>query len=59
MEELAEELLSLMDSPEERLEISALSQKKAKLYQPDNILGQWVQVISDITTCSVSSTSDK
>jgi len=59
VEELVEELLSLMDSPEERLEISALSQKKAKLYQPDNILGQWVQVISDITTCSVSSTSDK
>jgi glycosyltransferase involved in cell wall biosynthesis len=46
VEELTKELLGLMDSPEERLEISALSQKKAQLYQPDNILGEWVKVIN-------------
>jgi glycosyltransferase involved in cell wall biosynthesis len=46
VEELTKELLGLMDSPEERLEISALSQKKAQLYQPDNILGEWVKAIN-------------
>jgi len=45
VEELAEELLSLMDSPEERMAISALSQAKAKLYQSNLILGEWVRVI--------------
>jgi len=45
VEELAEELLSLMDSPEERMAISALSQGKAKLYQPNLILGEWVRII--------------
>ena len=45
VEELAEELLSLMGSPEERMAISALSQGKAKLYQPNLILGEWVRII--------------
>ena len=45
VEKLAKELLSLMDSPEERMAISALSQAKAKLYQSNLILGEWVRVI--------------
>lgn len=41
---LAKALLRLIKSPEERQEISALSQKKAKLYQPDIILEKWIKV---------------
>lgn len=42
---LAKGLLGLMDSPEERMKISALSKTKAELYQPNQILDEWVKII--------------
>ena len=45
---LALSLVDLMKDNEQRKIISAKSKEKAKLYQPENIIGQWVDLIESL-----------
>lgn len=45
---LAESLVNLMNDEEKRKIIALKSKKKAEIYQPDNILTQWIDLIESL-----------